>query len=207
MLLEKLSGEISDRRVLDAIAAVPREQFVLSRDRHAAYEDIALPIGAGQTISQPTIVAIMVQELELRRYDRVLEIGTGSGYQAAILSKLAREVITVERIPELASSAKGLLDRLGSTNVRVEPAGLALGRVEDSPYNAIVVAAAAPKLPLSLVGQLDSGGRLVVPVGSRSDQTLIKVVLTPDGIVTRSIAACRFVPLIGEDAWSESDLE
>ena len=144
-LLRKLSGEISDQRVLDAIASVPRERFVRQADRHVAYDDVALAIAGGQTISQPTIVAIMVQEMEIRRFDRVLEIGTGSGYQAAILAELAREVVTVERVPELATSARQLLTRLGYDNVRVEQAGGILGRPEDAPFDAIVVAAAAPR--------------------------------------------------------------
>ncbi len=205
-LLRKLSGDISDQRVLDAIASVPRERFVRPADRHLAYEDVALGIAAGQTISQPTIVAIMVQEMELRRYDRVLEIGTGSGYQAAILGELAREVVTVERVPELASSARRVLARLGYGNIRVEEAGGVLGRLEDAPFDAIVVAAAAPRLPWTLIGQLEIGGRLIIPVGSLREQSLMKVVRTVDGAVTRPLGACRFVPLIGRDAWSESEV-
>ncbi len=205
-LLRKLSGEISDKRVIDAIAAVPRERFVRPVERHVAYEDIALGIAAGQTISQPTIVAIMLQELELRRFDRVLEIGTGSGYQAALLAELAREVVTVERVPELAESARLLLDRLGYGNIRVEEAGPLLGRPGDAPFDAIVVAAAAPRIPQNLVGQLEFGGRLVIPVGSLREQSLLKVVRTMDGVVTRALGACRFVPLIGRDAWPESEL-
>ncbi len=205
-LLRKLSGQISDKRVLDAIAAVPRERFVRQADRHVAYEDIALSIPAGQTISQPTIVAIMLQEMELKRFDRVLEIGTGSGYQAAILGELAREVVTVERVPELADSARMLLTRLGYTNISVEEAGVALGSPGDAPFDAIVVAAAAPRIPRNLLLQLEIGGRLVIPVGNLREQSLIKAVRTMDGVVTRSLGACRFVPLIGREAWSESDL-
>ena len=205
-LLRKLSGEISDKRVLDAIAAVRRERFVRQADRHAAYEDVALGIAAGQTISQPTIVAIMLQEMELKRFDRVLEIGTGSGYQAAILGELAREVVTVERVPQLAESAREVLERMGYDNVRVEDAGPILGWPAGAPYDAIVVAAAAPRLPRTLIGQLEIGGRLVIPVGDLREQSLMKVVRTMDGVVTRALGACRFVPLIGRDAWSESDL-
>ena len=205
-LLRKLSGEISDKRVLGAIAAVPRERFVRQADRHVAYDDIALGIAAGQTISQPTIVAIMLQEMELKRFDRVLEIGTGSGYQAALLGELAREVVTVERVPELADSAGLLLARLGYSNVSVEEAGVGLGRPEDAPFDAIVVAAAAPRIPRTLLGQLEVGGRLIIPVGNLREQSLMKVVRTFDGAVTRALGACRFVPLIGRDAWSESDL-
>ena len=205
-LLRKLSGEISDKRVLDAIAAVRRERFVRQADRHAAYEDVALGIAAGQTISQPTIVAIMLQEMELKRFDRVLEIGTGSGYQAAILGELAREVVTVERVPQLSESAREILERMGYDNVRVEDAGSILGWPAGAPYDAIVVAAAAPRLPRTLIGQLEIGGRLVIPVGNLREQSLMKVVRTMDGAVTRALGACRFVPLIGRDAWSESDL-
>ena len=205
-LLRKLSGEISDQRVLEAIATVPRERFVRPAERHVAYEDVALGIAAGQTISQPTIVAIMVQEMELRRFDRVLEIGTGSGYQAAILAELAREVITVERVPELAMSAQLVLSRLGYSNIRVEQAGVSLGRPEDAPFDAIVVAAAAPRLPQTLINQLEVGGRLIIPIGTLREQTLMKVVRTTDGAVTRALGACRFVPLIGRGAWSESEL-
>ena len=205
-LLRKLSGQISDKRVLDAIAAVPRERFVRQADRHVAYEDIALSIPAGQTISQPTIVAIMLQEMELKRFDRVLEIGTGSGYQAAILGELVREVVTVERVPELAESARLLLAQLGYTNVSVEQAGAALGSPGDAPFDAIVVAAAAPRIPRNLLQQLEVGGRLVIPVGNLREQSLIKAVRTIDGAVTRALGACRFVPLIGREAWSESDL-
>ena len=202
-LMEKLSGEISDGRVLDAMRRVPRESFLASRMRHRAYDDVALPIAAGQTISQPTMVAIMVEALELRRSDRVLEIGAGSGYQAAILSLLAREVIGVERIPELRDSARRTLERLGYDNVRVELAGDALGRPEEAPYDAIVVAAAAPRIPLGLLDQLETGGRLVIPVGDRGEQTLMKIIKSGEGFSTRSLTGCRFVPLIGEGAWPE----
>ena len=205
-LLRKLSGEISDKRVLDAIATVRRERFVRQADRHVAYDDVALGIAAGQTISQPTIIAIMLQEMELKRFDRVLEIGTGSGYQAAVLSELVREVVTVERVPELAESSREILARMGYDNVRVENAGAILGWPADAPYDAIVVAAAAPRLPRTLIGQLEIGGRLVIPVGNLREQSLMKVVRTLDGVVTRALGACRFVPLIGRDAWAESDL-
>ena len=202
-LLSKLADDVSDSRVLDAMRRVPRERFVTPATADLAYQDIALPIPAGQTISQPTMVAIMVAELELRMSDKVLEIGAGSGYQAAILSELAREVITLERIPELAESARTVLSKLGYRNVRVELAGPRLGREEDAPYNAIIVAAAAPRLPLSLLDQMEPGGRLVVPVGDRLEQTLMKIVKGAEGFTTRTVTACRFVPLIAEDAWPD----
>ena len=205
-LIDALAREVSDQRVLDAIRAVPRERFVPESSRSVAYDDIALPIDAGQTISQPTIVAIMVHALELRRFDRVLEIGTGSGYQAAVLAELAREVTTVERIPELADAARVRLTSLGYRNIRIKLAGPTLGRSADGPYNAIVVSAAAPRLPSDLLDQLEIGGRLVVPVGSLYEQNLMKTIRTPDGKSTRSLGACRFVPLIGDGAWSEEEV-
>ena len=206
-LLRKLADDVSDSRALDAMRRVPRERFVTPATADLAYQDIALPIAAGQTISQPTMVAIMVAELELRRSDKVLEIGAGSGYQAAILAELAREVITLERIPELAESAKATLAALGYPNIRVELAGPRLGREEDAPYNAIIVAAAAPRLPLSLLDQMEPGGRLVVPVGDRHEQTLMKIVKSAEGFTTRTVTACRFVPLIAEDAWPDDDAQ
>ena len=202
-LLDKLARDISDGRVLDAMRRVPRERFVTRDTYHLAYEDIALKIAAEQTVSQPTIVAIMVEALELRAYDKVLEIGTGSGYEAAVLAEIARCVVTVERIPELSDSAKALLDDLGYKNIKVMRAGRDLGSAGEGPYNAIVVAAAAPRLPSSLLDQLEIGGRLVVPVGSRSEQTLIKVIKGDSGPVLRSLGGCRFVPLIADDAWPE----
>ena len=204
-LFKKLGSEVSDRRVLDAMRRVPRERFVTAATADLAYQDIALPIAAGQTISQPTMVAIMVAELELRRSDKVLEIGAGSGYQAAILAQLAREVITLERIPELAESAGSRLAALGYHNVRVELAGPRLGRERDAPYNAIIVAAASPRIPQALLNQLEVGGRMIVPVGDRHEQTLMKIVRSADGFTTRTLTACRFVPLIAEDAWPDED--
>ena len=202
-LFKKLASEVSDRKVLDAMRRVPRERFVTPATADLAYQDIALPIAAGQTISQPTMVAIMVSELELRRSDKVLEVGAGSGYQAAILAELAREVITLERIPELAERAANTLAALKYRNVRVEIAGPRLGREENAPYNAIIVAAASPRIPQALLNQLEVGGRMIVPVGDRDEQTLIKVVNGEDGFATRTITACRFVPLIAEDAWPD----
>ena len=200
-LIRKLSAEVSDGRVLDAIAAIPRENFIPADRRDLAYDDAPLAIGYGQTISQPAIVAIMIEELELRRFDRVLEVGAGSGYQAAILGRLAREVIAVERIPELVASARAALDELGCRNVRVELAGDELGWSDEAPYDAIIVAAAAPRLPRVLIDQLAIGGRLIVPVGDRYEQNLVKVTKTPSGDVARGLSACRFVPLIGKGAW------
>ena len=182
---------------------VPREAFVPASSRHLAYEDAPIAIGEGQTISQPFIVAIMISALEVRRSDRVLEIGTGSGYQAALIAELAREVVTVERIESLAISARQRLERLGYQNIRVMPAGEELGCPEQAPYDGIIVAAGAPTLPKGLIKQLAIGGRLVVPVGSLESQQLMKVTRTPEGYTARTLGECVFVPLIGDMAWPE----
>ena len=174
-LIAKLSLEISDKRVLEAMRHVPREVFVSEDQYYAAYEDRPLSIGFGQTISQPYIVALMVQALELKREDKVLELGAGSGYEAAILAELARQVITVERISELAEGAKRVLEKLGYSNVMVYLAGKKLGWPDAAPYNAIIVSAGAPNIPQILLDQLSLGGRLVIPVGSRWQQDLLKV--------------------------------
>lgn len=193
---------ISDERVLAAFGSVQRERFVPPELRHRAYDDTPLPIGRGQTISQPLVVAIMLELLALKGGEKVLDVGAGSGYQAALLSHLAREVISVERVPELASRADALIQDLGYENVRVSLAGEDLGDPAGAPYDAIVAAAAAPAVPEALVGQLAQGGRLVLPVGVRSAQNLILVRKTADGIVQEDKGPCRFVPLIGEGAFA-----
>ena len=182
---------------------VPREAFVFESSVNLAYEDIPLSIGEGQTISQPYIVALMIGALELRRVDKVLEIGTGSGYQAAILAELAQRIVSVERIELLADSARKRLASLGYCNVEVHQAEDGLGWLAEAPYDAIIVAAGAPRLPGELIDQLRIGGRLVVPVGSREEQELMKISKTADGFSVRTLAPCRFVPLIGEGAWLE----
>ena len=201
--MERLSKELGDATVVQAMERVPREAFVPESSASLAYEDTPLPIGEGQTISQPYIVAVMVSALELRRTDKVLELGTGSGYQAAVLSELAREVISVERIRSLAESARLRLESLGYTNVEVSVAGGELGRPQAAPYDAIIVAAGAPRLARDLIDQLEVGGRLVGPVGSKESQELMKVIRTPEGFSVRTLGPCRFVPLIGEGAWPE----
>ena len=206
-LFDRLRREVGDEAVIDAMERVPREAFVPEEGRPFAYEDAPLPIGEDQTISQPFIVATMVSGLELCRSDRVLEVGTGSGYQAAILSLLAQEVLTVERIASLADSARERLTALGFANVRVEAAGGTLGWPEEAPYDAIIVAAAAPKLPQQLLDQMSVGGRFVVPVGSLDAQELMKIYRTSEGISVQMKGACRFVPLIGEGAWDEGKLK
>ncbi len=205
-LLRLISKEVNDRKVVDAMARVPREAFVPPASRHLAYEDIPLPIGDGQTISQPMIVAMMVSMLNIEPGDKVLEVGTGSGYQAAVLSLLANEVITTERFKSLADSARERLHSLGYHNVAVHQAGDVLGRSEDSPFHAIVVAAAAPRLPRVLLEQLSEGGRLVIPVGSRSQQDLLLVTKSHDGYSVKNHGSCRFVPLVGAGAWTEHEV-
>ena len=205
-LMRKLADTVSDRRVLDAMRAVPRERFVPPELRDWAYDDYAMPIDAGQSVSQPTIVAMTLAAMEIGRFDRVLEVGTGSGYQAALLAELAREVVTVERVPRLARAAEALLAELGCDNVRVLPAGARLGWADGAPYDAIAVAAAAPSVPPSLVEQLKIGGRLIVPVGSLRAQELVKAVKTERGFSAESLTACRFVPLIGHEGWSEEEV-
>jgi len=202
-LLQYLDHEIADNRVVDAMRRVPREAFVSQEQYHAAYDDRPLSIGFGQTISQPFIVALMIQALELRGDEKVLELGTGSGYEAAILAELAQKVVTVECIPELAESAKQVLDKLGYSNIEVHVAGKTLGWPEGAPYDAIIVSAGAPTVPQVLVEQLTWNGRLVIPVGSRWQQDLLRVTKVRKGNAIENLGGCYFVPLIGEGAWEE----
>ena len=203
-MVHSLRREIRDERVLAAFAQVPRERFVPSGLQQHAYDDRALPIGEGQTISQPLVVALMTQALTLTGDEKVLEVGTGSGYQAALLSLLAREVISVERIPRLAESAAKRLQELGYANVRVHVAGATLGWPPDAPYDAITVTACAPEPPPSLVDQLAMNGRMVVPAGSRRVQQLIRVTRSDHGITLERLGECRFVPLIAPgEGWTE----
>ena len=204
-LIDRLLKELGDSKALQAMSRVPREAFVPAASAHLAYEDIPLPIGEGQTISQPYMVALMVTELELRRTDRVLEIGTGSGYQAAILSELASAVTTVERLPGLACAARERLASLGYTKVEVCLAEESLGWPAGAPFESIIVASGAPTLPRHLIDQLTVGGRMVIPVGSKESQQLMKVRRIPDGFSVRTGASCRFVPLVGQGAWPEDD--
>lgn len=203
-LIEQLSLEIKDKRVLDAMARVPRERFLPPDREHLAYEDMPLPIGLEQTISQPLIIAMMTQALELTGDEKVLEVGTGSGYQAAILAELARRVITTERFPALAEQARKVLDSLGYTNIEIYPAEETLGYHHKAPYDAIMVTAAAPQVPTDLLAQLAIGGRMVIPVGSRHMQELYKITRTKKRNITRNLGGCRFVPLVGKGAWEET---
>jgi len=202
-LIEHLRGEIRDERVLEAMSLIPRELFVPPEKGNLAYEDRPLPIGYGQTISQPLIIAMMTSALELNGGEKVLEVGTGSGYQAAILAELAKQVVTVERLPALAGAAKKVLDKLGYMNISVHIAEPILGWQIEAPYDAIVVTAGAPDVPDVLISQLNIGGRMVIPVGSRYDQELYKITRQKDRNITMNMGGCRFVSLIGEDAWTD----
>ena len=202
-LVEHLRTEIRDERVLVAMACVPRERFVPPQSQHLAYEDMPLPIGHEQTISQPFIVALMTEALALTANEKVLEIGTGSGYQTAILAELAQRVITTERLAVLADASRNVLTNLGYTNVEVYIAEEALGWLCQAPYDAIVVTAGAPRVPVDLLNQLAIGGRLVIPVGSRYAQELYKITKCKKGNIVENLGGCRFVSLIGKDAWAE----
>jgi protein-L-isoaspartate(D-aspartate) O-methyltransferase len=194
---------IKDPRVLDAMRAVPRHHFVPPYQAASAYRDSPLPIGQGQTISQPYIVALMTEMLELTGDERVLEVGTGSGYQAAVLARLAAAVISVERFPALAQEARDRLEQLGIDNVRVEVGDGSLGWPPDAPYDAIIVTAASPEIPSPLEQQLAEGGRMVVPTGPRWTQQLVRVRRQGDKIQRETMIGVAFVPLIGAHGWSQ----
>lgn len=202
-LVEYLGSEIKDKRVLAAMSRIPREEFVLPEYRYQAYEDRPLPIGWEQTISQPYIIALMTEALELEGNEKVLELGTGSGYQAAILAELTERVISVERVAPLAESARKVLAKLGYKNIEIYLAGETLGWPQAAPYDAIMVTAGAPSIPDDLLSQLATGGRMVIPVGSRFTQELCKVIKYQDRNVVRRLGGCRFVSLIGKNAWEE----
>ncbi|HEX5424822.1 MAG TPA: protein-L-isoaspartate(D-aspartate) O-methyltransferase [Candidatus Acidoferrales bacterium] len=194
---------IRDERVLQAMLSVPRHLFVPEEYVTASYTDEPLPIGERQTISQPFMVAAMAEALLLKGAERVLEIGGGSGYQAAVLSRLAREVIAVEAQTVLASSARERLARLGYENVRVEEADGSMGWPLGAPYDAILVTAAAPSVPPPLVDQLADGGRLVLPVGTAENQELIRIAKSEGRTSQETLFACRFVPLVGRYGWQD----
>jgi protein-L-isoaspartate(D-aspartate) O-methyltransferase len=205
-LINSLRREIKDERVLAAMNRVPRERFLPAELQRYAYDDRPLPIGYGQTISQPLMVAIMTEVAQLRGQEKVLELGTGSGYQAAILAELAEKVVTVERVPALAESAARRLRELGYRNVAVRvPEEGTLGWSSEAPYDAILVTAGAPRVPQELVDQLVCGGRLVIPVGQRSIQQLLSVRREEKGTTVTRHGQCRFVPLIGGDAWPDEE--
>ena len=195
---------ISDPRVIEAFRKVPRHLFVPEKFREEAYNDYPLPIGEGQTISQPYMVAIMLEKAELEPHHRVLEIGTGSGYQTALLAEIAGEVYSIERVPELAGRAREILERLGYRNIKIKVGDGTLGWEEYAPYDRIIVTAAAPSIPPSLKRQLSpEGGKLVIPVGSRYSQILTIVTRWGDRFEVEEDSPCVFVPLIGKEGWEE----
>ncbi len=198
MIREHLEARgIHDSRVLDVFRKIPREEFVPEDVRNLAYEDRPLAIGEGQTISQPYITALMTQSLEICSTDKVLEIGTGSGFQTAILASLAREVITIERFARLMERARERLERLGYKNIRCLLADGSLGLDSESPYDRILVTAAAPSVPTPLIEQLSMNGVLVLPVGDRDSQKLKRVRKSPTGVTLENLCGCVFVPLVG----------
>jgi len=195
------SRGIKDERVLEAMRGVPRHEFVLRSDLDLAYIDHPLSIGHGQTISQPYIVALMTELLRVEPGHKVLEIGTGSGYQAAILARLAERVISIERISELVARTRELLAHLGIENIKVVEGDGTLGWPDDAPYDRVIVTAGAPCVPKALTEQLSEGGRIVIPVGSEGLQELEVVSKVKGKIKTENAGGCRFVKLIGEDGW------
>jgi protein-L-isoaspartate(D-aspartate) O-methyltransferase len=202
MVQEQLVARgIKDKRVLDAMMKVPRHLFVEEGLWHQAYGDFPLPIGEGQTISQPYIVALMTEALQLTGDDKVLEIGTGSGYQAAILAELTTHVFSIERISSMASKARKILDQLGYANVLIRVSDGTLGWQEETPFAGIIVTAGSPAIPPTLVDQLEVGGRLVIPVGNEYSQTLLKVIKQEKGYKEKDLGGVRFVKLIGDHGW------
>jgi protein-L-isoaspartate(D-aspartate) O-methyltransferase len=197
-----LGRDIADDAVLEAMGRVPREAFVPESERRRAYADAALPIGHGQTISQPYMVARIAEALALRPGELVLDVGTGSGYQAAVLAELGADVVTIERIPELASTARKRLAEAGYERVEVVVGDGTLGLPGRAPFDAIAVAAAAPGLPQTLYEQLRPRGRLVVPVGGQRVQRLELIVRSPEGPAIVHSVPCRFVPLVGEEGFT-----
>jgi protein-L-isoaspartate(D-aspartate) O-methyltransferase len=188
------------------MGSVPRERFLPPGEEHRAYRDQALPLSHGQTVSQPYMVAIMTEALRLRPSDRVLEVGTGSGYQTAILSPLASEVFSIERIPQLTENARQVLKELGCENVRLRVGDGSVGWPEAAPFDAILVTAGAPHPPDSLKNQLaEEGGRLVIPVGDRYIQELVRITRNGDDFDSEDLLACRFVPLMGDEGWEPTD--
>ena len=203
MVEEQLKGRgIKDQRVLDAFLEVPRHKFVEEYMKYKAYDDYPLSIGYGQTISQPYMVAIMTETLSPKPGETILEIGTGSGYQAAILSRLCSAVYTIERISALASRARKLLDELGYFNIHISVGDGTMGLPQHAPYDGIIVTAGAPHVPEALMAQLNENGRLVIPIGDQGIQDLKRITKTKNGVKEESMGGCRFVKLIGKNGWS-----
>jgi len=194
---------IKDKRVLKVMAKVPRHRFVLPKYLDSAYKDHPLPIGEGQTISQPYMVALMTESLGLKGDEKVLEVGTGSGYQAAVLAELSKEGYTIERLKSLAENAKKALGDLGYENVKVIIGDGSRGLEEEAPFDRIIVTAGAPVLPRSLADQLAEGGKMVIPIGGSFSQALLLVKKEQGKIKTTSVCGCVFVPLIGEYGWKK----
>ncbi|HIM12694.1 TPA: protein-L-isoaspartate(D-aspartate) O-methyltransferase [Candidatus Poribacteria bacterium] len=206
MIEEQISGRgIKDLSVIEVLSRVPRHLFVNSSLQHRAYGDCPLPIGENQTISQPYIVALMTEVLQLKGGERVLEIGTGSGYQTAILAELASQVFTIERIKPLVQKTKELLEGLRYQNIIFKIFDGTYGWRDQSPFDVIIVSAATPSIPTALIEQLADKGRLVAPVGGRKSQDLIVLNKNGDRVIKRKIGSCKFVPLIGKFAWSEEE--
>jgi protein-L-isoaspartate(D-aspartate) O-methyltransferase len=206
MVEEQILGRgIKDLSVMEALSRVPRHLFVNSSLQHRAYGDCPLPIGENQTISQPYIVALMTQVLDLKGGERVLEIGTGSGYQTAILAELASHVFTIERVKPLVKKTKELLEGLKYKNIVFKTFDGTYGWRDQSPFDAILISAATPSIPKSLIEQLADKGRLVAPVGERESQDLIVLNKNGNKVMERKIGSCKFVPLIGKFAWSEEE--
>src|SRR5690349_3210353 len=203
MVERQLRGrDIRDERVLEAMSSVPREQFVPAGEQRRAYRDAALPIGHGQTISQPYMVARIAEALAVRPGELVLDVGTGSGYQAAVLAQLGADVVTIERIPELAEQARANLAAAGYPQVEVRVGDGTLGVADRAPFDAIAVAAAAPAFPESLYEQLRERARLAVPVGGQRAQRLEVIVRSPEGPAVVHSVPCRFVPLVGKEGFA-----
>lgn len=203
MVAEQLVGRgISDRRVLEVMSAIPRHLFVEEAFVDSAYGDFPVGIGHGQTISQPFIVALMTQSLQLTGRERVLEIGTGCGYQTAILASLVSQVYTVERMKVLALKARRILKEAGYKNIVLRVGDGTDGWSEKAPFDAILVAAGSPSVPKPLINQLAEGGRLVIPIGTEEEQVLIRVAKRGGRIVKEELGSCRFVPLVGKFGWS-----
>ena len=198
-----LARGITDQRVLDAMSRIPRHMFIDSMRREEAYGDMALPTSEGQTISQPYMVAVMTQLLEMKGREKVLEIGTGSGYQAAILAELGKEVYSIERFSELADRAEERLQSLGYNNIQISTGDGSLGLQDKSPFDRIIVTAGTPEVPSPLIEQLAKGGILVAPVGDRYSQQLVRLVNTPEGFIKTYHTHCVFVPLVGKFGWKE----
>lgn len=206
-MVEQVKGQgVSDPLVLEAMLQVPRHLFVEEALQNQAYGDFPLPIGEKQTISHPYMVAVMTESLRLRGGENVLEVGTGSGYQAAVLARIAARVYSIERLPSLARRARRLLDQAGYGNVNIKLADGTVGWQEASPFDGILVAAGAPSVPQGYLNQLAPGGRLIIPIGDRQGQTLVRFTrVGAKDFLEESLLACRFVPLVGKFGWKEDE--